>query len=215
MALTVRTPPGALPISVEQAQRQAHGVLLGFDDPELDLWESIWIPSVVAEAETFQSRSYITTAYRLTIDWRFPDAICLPRAPVQSVDAVSYVDCDGVNQTLDSADYQFDLGAEPVYIRPAYNKCWPSVRNQLAAIQVDFTAGYGDVAADVPANIRNALLIMAASRYEHREDIVVGASPAKMPKSAYSLLWQDRLFPPGHEYGYEITHSDLYPYLVR
>lgn len=214
MALTVRTPPAELPVTVEQAQRHARGVLIGDDDPEKDLWESFWIPSAVARAESFQSRAYVTTEYRLTLDWRWPDAICLPRAPVQSIDEITYVDADGVTQTLATSEYQFDLGAEPVYIRPAYNKNWPAVRNQIAAITVDFTAGYGE-AADVPAQMRHAMLIIAADSFENREETVVGTGVAKMPHAADSLLSWDRVFPPGHEYSYPISAQDLYPYLAR
>lgn len=214
MALTVRTPPPALPVTVEQAQRHARGVLIGNDDPEKDLWESFWIPSAVARAESFQSRAYVTTEYRLTLDWRWPDAICLPRAPVQSIDAITYVDTDGATQTLAASEYQSDLGAEPVYIRPAYNKNWPAVRPQIAAITVDFTAGYGDP-ADVPAQMRHAMLIIAANSFENREEIVVGTIVAELPNSAKSLLSLDRLFPPGHEYSYPLTASDLYPFIAR
>lgn len=215
MGLKVETPPAVTPVTLEEAQRQARGVFIGQDDPEAGLWSDIWIPAATARAESFQSRAYITTEYRLTIDWCWPEAICLPRAPVQSVDAVTYVDEDGATQTLDPAEYQFDLNAEPVYIRPAWNKSWPNTRSQLATVQVVFTAGYGDEPADVPAKFRAAVLLMAASLYEYREEVVVGTITATMPKSAENLLWPDRLFPPGHEYGVELTAADLYPYLVR
>ena len=55
-------------------------------------------------------------------------------------------------------------------------------------IEIDFTAGYGDAADDVPAPIRQALLLLIAHWYEHREPIEVGSPETVVPPVVSDLL---------------------------
>lgn len=49
----------------------------------------------------------------------------------------------------------------------------------------------------LPEGVRSAMKLMLGSRFEHREDIVVGQSVAELPQSAQSLLWCKRVWYPG------------------
>ncbi|MGH3850697.1 MAG: head-tail connector protein [Pseudonocardiaceae bacterium] len=70
-----------------------------------------------------------------------PGWIMLMRGPVQSVEAISYIDPAGAPQTLPAGDYTVDLYSQPARIMPAYGKYWPSTRAQLNAVSVRFRVG--------------------------------------------------------------------------
>ena len=122
------------------------------------------------------------TGWKLTLD-AFPDAIRLPRAPIASVESVKYLDADGVQQTLSALDYLVDTVSTPGYIVPAYGKAWPETREQINAVEVEYTAG----SATTPAALKAAILLMVGSLYAFREDDSVG-QVSKIPTGVDALL---------------------------
>ena len=64
----------------------------------------------------------------------------------------------------------------------------PSVNtDRLDAVRIAFDAGYG--AADaVPQAIKQAILMIVAHWYEHRETVVVGTGAVDIPLGANALL---------------------------
>jgi len=90
--------------------------------------------------------------------------------PVQSVQSIQYLDVNGVQQTLSPSAYVFDPSGLVPRIAPAYGVPWPVAQQQVAAVQVTLTAGYGGSATDVPATIRNWILVRVATAYGHREE---------------------------------------------
>jgi hypothetical protein len=85
-----------------------------------------------------------------------------------SVASIQYLDPAGAVQTLDPSMYQVVPGA-PGRIHPAYGKSWPAVRAVPGAITVNYLAGYGPAATDVPECVRTAIKMMVAELYEQRE----------------------------------------------
>jgi uncharacterized phiE125 gp8 family phage protein len=51
---------------------------------------------------------------------------------------------------------------------------------RLNAFEVDFTAGYGDEADDVPGPIRHELKLLVAHWFERREVVVLGLGPQEV-----------------------------------
>jgi uncharacterized phiE125 gp8 family phage protein len=60
--------------------------------------------------------------------------------------------------------------------------------HELNAFEVDFTAGYGDEADDVPGPIRHALKILVAHWFERREVVVLGLGAQEVPATVAGLL---------------------------
>jgi uncharacterized phiE125 gp8 family phage protein len=56
------------------------------------------------------------------------------------------------------------------------------------AVTVRFTAGYGDNASDVPASIRQALLVKIGQDYEARQDVVMGVTANTLPGGVLDRL---------------------------
>lgn len=95
----------------------------------------------------------------------------LMRYPVQSVTNIQYVDSDGTTQTLSSDVYQVDTNGMFTRIGLKADQSWPSIRNQIATITINYTAGYSLV-ADIPADITVALKLLMTYYYENRVDSV-------------------------------------------
>jgi uncharacterized phiE125 gp8 family phage protein len=170
--LVLTSPPAVEPVSVPLAKQWA--VIEDTCDDDI-------IASLITEArqtvENWISRVLITQTWTLYLD-AFPYEIELRLPPIQSVNALQYIDVNGVTQTLDPSLYQVDLQTEPARIRAAYNQVWPIFRIGIVnPIWVSFTAGYGTTGASVPAKINQAIMRLVAVRYRNREPLTIGANP--------------------------------------
>jgi len=134
------------------------------DDTSLDITIGIWIKGITAEAETQTHRAFVNRRMRVTLD-AFPDAIQLS-SPTFSVEAVRYLDPDGVERTMHPADYYVDKITEPGYIVPARGKSWPATEAHVNAVTVDYTAGYGPTAATVPDEVRTYIQAKLQVQFE-------------------------------------------------
>lgn len=99
--------------------------------------------------------------------------IYLAHDPVQTVDSITYTDADGATQTLAANQYKVDIVSEPARIVPAYGTTWPATRNEINAVSVSYTAGYG-AAATVPEGIKSWIKMRVGAMYENREEVVTG-----------------------------------------
>ena len=115
-------------------------------------------------------RQLVTGNWVLSLD-RWPREIRIPKNPVQSIETVEYTNGAGSQVELSGSLYQVDILSQPARIRPVYGGSWPEVRPGYNAIQVAFTAGYGDAATDVPETLRHAILLLAAHWHEVREPV--------------------------------------------
>jgi uncharacterized phiE125 gp8 family phage protein len=86
-------------------------------------------------------------------------AIRLLKQPVTAITSVKY-DVDGVETTLDSADYRTDLPGGRVWT----DSSWPTA-DTLASVRVRFTCGF----TSVPAPLKAAVLLLVADMYANRE----------------------------------------------
>jgi hypothetical protein len=94
----------------------------------------------------------------------------LPFPRLQSVESITYLDADGVQQTLAPELYTVDGASEPGILTPAPGQFWPDTQNIMNAVQIAFTAGYGDAEA-VPAGIKAWMLMRIGALYENREGV--------------------------------------------
>lgn len=141
---------------------------------------NMFIKSARASAESITRRAIITQTLDLYLD-QFPYGdIILPRPKVQSVTAITYVDSDGVTQTLSTDNYVLDTVSEPGRVALAYDYSWPTARNQNNSIKVRYVAGYG-LAASVPDGIKHWMLMRIKQMYDQRDQVVTGTIVAELP----------------------------------
>lgn len=141
-------------------------------------------------AEDWTARAFMSQTWRVSYDF-FPLSIELPRPPLQSVTHIKYIDQAGVLQTLDPSLYQVNSWRVPGRIVPAVGRDWPqTLAGAENAVQVTYRAGYGDNPADVPPQLRQAILLLASHWFEQREDVVYGAGtqqPFTIPHGVTSI----------------------------
>lgn len=109
-------------------------------------------------ADGWLGRALITQTWRGTLD-SFPyREIEVPLPPLQEIVSVSYLDGEGEFVELDPDQYEVLQGQRPVIV-PAHGTNWPSVPRRPGAVTIEFVAGYGDDAEDVPEPIRSAIAL--------------------------------------------------------
>lgn len=139
-------------------------------------------------AENFCSRAFLTQTWDLVLD-AFPAGVLeLPKAPLQSIESVKYIDSDGAEQTLAASAYKVDAVTDPGRIAPAYGTIWPVTRAEPNAVTIRFIAGYGDAAESVPQAIKHAITLMVGHLYANREAVQSEGDFYRLPLGVEALL---------------------------
>lgn len=111
-------------------------------------------------------------------------AITLPKG-LLGVTTVRTFDAAGAPTTFAAANYLVSPGRNGrIVLMPG--AAWPRPGRVADGIEIDFTAGFGAAAADVPQAIRTGLAIVVAHLFEHRGDDPLNAARA----SGASALWR-------------------------
>lgn len=142
--------------------------------------------------ESVTGRKLISQQWELIQD-AFPcGPVQLPFSPIITIDSVKYLDDDGALQTLDTAEYAKDTYSVPGWVSPV--DTWPSTYDTINAVTIAFTVGYGATAADVPASLKAAMLLMIGDLFENREARSQGNAYQGNPAFdalvfPYKMLW--------------------------
>ncbi len=102
-----------------------------------------YIAAVVPVLEHRLNRKLMTQTVVRKFDC-FARTLNLTIGGVQSITSITYLDCDGVRQTLSASDYLLDSYISPCLVRRAIGASWPATYAQENNIEVMFVAGYGD-----------------------------------------------------------------------
>jgi uncharacterized phiE125 gp8 family phage protein len=197
--LALKTAPAALPVTRDECKSQARVELT--DDEEnssFDIWLQAAVDHLDPSGQGWLGAAIMSQVWQLKLD-RFPCSydgriagITLAYPPLISVDSITYYDMAGVLQTLVAdTDYQISgIGAwQKAIVAPAPGALWPSTQfNRLDAVVVEFTCGHA-AAANVPASIKQAILMTVAHYYRNRETAFIGSHGiAELPWGAQALL---------------------------
>jgi uncharacterized phiE125 gp8 family phage protein len=199
-SLSVHTAAAADPVSL--VEQKTH---MRVDHADEDALITSLITAATKHLETVMDRAFVTQTLRASLPcWpstcRYgPESpaygeILLPRAPLQSVTSITYVDSGGTSQTWGTSNYQVDAQHLPGRIVPAFGATFPTLRTEtINPVSIVYVAGYG-LAAAVPEPIKAAIKLLAAHWYENREPVVVGNIVTPLPMAVESLLWSYRSF---------------------
>ncbi|MEL7345412.1 MAG: hypothetical protein AAFN59_11245 [Pseudomonadota bacterium] len=116
--------------------------------------------------------------------WRDLSHQVLPVAPVASIDLLQIIDLDGVAEVAAPTSYGLQRDAH----RPALVSrtiCLPSIPVGGRA-EIEFTAGYGLGWSDIPADLAQAVLGIAAYFYENRS--THGVDATNLPTALLGVL---------------------------
>ena len=131
----------------------------------------------------------LTQAWSYFVDaWPRNREIVLPLKPVQAVANVRVWAQDGTSQTVSTDAYTLDGEGTPPRLVLSRSAAPPAPGRSASGIEIAFDAGYGDAGADVPAPIRQALLLLVAHWFENREPHRIGATDTEIPHMVSTLL---------------------------
>jgi uncharacterized phiE125 gp8 family phage protein len=164
-ATVLKTAPAIEPITAAEVKTQ-----LRLEDTTFDTLVTALIPVARNAVEQYLRRSLITQTWTAYFD-SFETCFRLHRGPFRSITSVKYYDDDGVLQTWSSSAYFTDLVS--IMARVIHNADYdviPTVQSgRPNPIQIEYVAGYGDAAANVPAPIRQAIISLTIDMFEHPE----------------------------------------------
>ena len=176
-------PVAALPL---QAMRDHLRLGTGFAEEGLqDGLIEAYLRAAIAVIEGRTGKALLQRVFRWVLDdWRDPAAQALPMAPVRSIALVTLRDAAGGTTVLDAATYRVIADLHRPRLAPT-GQLLPSVPGG-GQVEVVFTAGFGTVWSDVPADLRQAVLMLAADLYERRDEM--GLREQGLPFAILSLI---------------------------
>jgi len=182
MTLVLTAPPAVEPVTLADAKAQ-----LRVDSSAEDILIGSLLLTARLHIEAALGLALITQGWRLVLD-RFPrgSVVALPLQPVSAVTSVQTIAADGTVTTLASSAALLDPGPPPRVIRTGTS--WPTITAAANGVAISFTAGFGPTPADVPLPIRQAMLLLIAHWYEHRDPIEIGQPDTAIPKAVSVLL---------------------------
>jgi uncharacterized phiE125 gp8 family phage protein len=182
------TQPAIEPVTAAEFKSQVR------DDALTDAEALAWVTTARAYIEEMNNLAIITQTWRLALD-RWPSGrekwwdgvrqgsrtelygpssfsdVPLPRYPLQSITSVTTFDTGNNATAVTVADvFNVDTYRTPGRLALRFGQTWPIALRETNAIVIDYAAGYGTAEDDVPAPIKQGILLMAASLYENRGD---------------------------------------------
>jgi uncharacterized phiE125 gp8 family phage protein len=193
MQLELVTAPLALPVEVDEFRRQAWEV---YDqDAEDDTYLEELLLAATAHVETITSRRLVAQTWRGYLDaWPAGGGpIELPFGRVTAITRFNWLGADAVDHTLVAGtDYAASLVGWWPKVVPLAG--WPGGSLFVVdPIRIEFVAGFGAPAA-VPADLKRAILQLAAHWYKNREIVRVGNMVSPLPTVFDALVapWRIR-----------------------
>jgi len=183
MTLVEVTPlaPEALPTAALRAHLRLGS---GFAEEALqdDLLQS-FLRAALAAIEARISKALIARDFELTLSqWQHPAGQPFPLAPVSAVTSVTVIDDTGT-AVLDPSRYHLSIDPQRPVLRPTGTSL--PVIPKGGRAEIHFTAGFGAWEA-LPADLAQAVLMLAAHFYEYRHDTALSAGC--MPFGVAALL---------------------------
>ena len=177
------------PVSLDRVKRS-----LGLDNVrDFDTTLQELILSATNAVSNDLGRALVTTTYTLYLQKWPGREIQLPYPPLVAVDSIKYYgDATETLDTFSSGSYTVSSGGDPGIVWLNENKDWPDLMNRPNPIEVQFQAGYGSDAEDVPAAIQAAVTMTAAYFFEQPIPVITGVTATELPLGASRLIDSER-----------------------
>lgn len=144
------------------------------DDGSEDVVLELYLRSAMAAIEGRLGRALLARSFLWTVtQWREGSCQVLPLAPVQSVEAIVLRSPDGSETAADPETWSVLRDYQRPRLVGRFGRSLPKIPRWGEA-EVRFTAGFGKSWAEVPADLRQAVLLLAAHFYEHRSESPAG-----------------------------------------
>ena len=186
MLLIEETAPAveALPVA---ALRHHLRLGSGFDmaeDPAEDIALAGFLRAAIATIEARTGKVLLTRRFRMQLDdWRDRLGQSLPLAPIIEVEKIEIDDGKGIATELAPDNWRLIQDTQRPMILPA-GVILPHV-TRMGSVTITFRAGFGDTWDKVPADLAQAVMMLAARYHEDRS---FEGSPSAMPFGVSALI---------------------------
>lgn len=124
-----------------------------------------------AGIEGLVDKRLIRRRFKWTVTrWREPTRVAIPLAPVAQINAVTLVDADGGWESVDSSRWVLSPDGFRPWLSGRGGRFLPRIPTDGVA-EVELVVGYGDAPADVPEELRQAVMLLGAQYYEQRHAV--------------------------------------------
>jgi uncharacterized phiE125 gp8 family phage protein len=186
MILTeVSAPPSAAVPVRAFAEHLALG--RGFaDDGAQDGVLELYLRAAMAAIEARLGRALLAREFAWSVPcWREEASQTMPIGPVRSVSSVTLVAADGSEEAADPDGWSVLRDSQRPRLVGRFGRSLPRIPRSGRA-EIRFTAGFGAIWDEVPADLRQAVFLLAAHFYENRSD--AGTVAGSMPFGVLVLL---------------------------
>lgn len=171
-ALKRSAQPLTEPLSLAEAK-----LYLRVDGSAEDSLITDMIVAVREAAEEYLHKSLITQSWQMTFENYAPGCVALAKGPVQSIASVKTRSQTAVEATVSEELYHLSAVEDALHFESTI----------LAhEVEITYVCGYGD-AEDVPASVRQGMLLHLAALYEDR------LGGLELPRAAVSLYKPHRM----------------------
>ncbi|PCJ09372.1 MAG: hypothetical protein COB16_04135 [Rhodobacteraceae bacterium] len=190
MMLTEQTPvpETALPLEPFKAHLR-----LGTGFGEASLQDEVLISflrAAIAAIEARTGKVLISRPFELTLQqWRDRAAQVLPVVPVTAISALVLIDAAGGEQTVETSLYRLIQDSQHPQLSPTVSLL-PAIVSG-GSLRITLTAGMAADWGGLPADLGQAVLLLAAHYYHYRDDTAL--SVGCMPFGVTSLIERYRL----------------------
>ncbi len=188
MILTEVSAPPAAAVPVRAfAEHLALG--RGFtDDGAQDAVLELYLRAAMAAIEARLGRALLVRDFAWTVYcWREESHQTVPIGPVQAVESVTLVGADGAETAADPESWSLLRDSQRPRLVGRFGRSLPRIPRSGRA-EIRFSAGFGVAWDAVPADLREAVFLLAAHFYESRSETGAGISGGSMPFGVLVLI---------------------------
>jgi len=177
----ISTQPPVEPVTLDEVKEFAH-----IDGTEEDCLLERFITSARYSCEEYLRRALVLQTIQMVMDF-WPDTVVeLPRPPLISVSSVVTVDEDNNETTYSSDNYYIVTEAIPgqLVLKQGISPPTNTSRN-YAGFKITYQCGYGATPGNIPAPIRDGLVMWVTTMYAKR---VISKEPPPDAKASLDLF---------------------------
>jgi uncharacterized phiE125 gp8 family phage protein len=140
------------------------------DDRSQDAVLELYLRAAMAAIEARLGRVLLAREFSWTVThWREDASQGLPVAPVRAVASLTLVEPDGVETPVDPEAWSVLRDSQRPRLVGKFGRNLPRIPRSGRA-EIRFSAGFGEGWDEVPADLRQAVFLLAAHFYEHRAE---------------------------------------------
>ena len=176
-------PDAVLPVEDFKAHLRL-GTSFGQDTTQDDVLTG-FLRAAMSAIEARTGKVMIRRSFSWSVtSWQAREAQVLPVAPVAQVTRVALVAQDGNESVVSASSYWLEQDSQRPRLRASGGHFLSVPRNGSAVIE--FEAGFGANWSELPADMKQAMLMLAAHYYEYRHETSLG--DGCMPFGVTSLI---------------------------